>query len=117
MGLRVRGRRFWDAMVEAYEFAPAEVELLAEVARSVDSLEALDRIIRAEGPVVVTEQGSKVHPAQTEARQLRLALGRLLAQLGLPEEEAVASPATIRARNAATTRWTREREKKEVNDG
>ncbi len=48
-----------------------------------------------------------MHPARGELRQHRLALGKLLAQLSLPDEddESLPSPLQARGRNAAAKRW------------
>jgi hypothetical protein len=88
--LQSRGAAFWRRIVGEYELSPTEIELLTEVARSLDVVEALSQ---------VTDLRSLA-----EARQQRLALGRLLAQLQLPSDE-LEAPTVIRARRAAQARW------------
>jgi hypothetical protein len=108
VGLERRGRAFWDHTTARYTLSEAERQMLAEVCRSLDTVEALEAALVAHG---VTVEGSKgqprLHPAVAEIRQQRLALGRLLAQLDLPDEhgEAIASPSQARARKAARARW------------
>ena len=109
-GLGSRGRRFWNRTVAAYALTDAERELLVEACRALDECDALAAVIAEEGFSATGSQGQqRVHPAVTELRQLRLVVGRLLAQLALPEddEDGVPSPATLRGRHAAETRWRR----------
>lgn len=88
VGLQARGRRFWKDTLEAYELTDGELSLLAEVCRTMDTLDELARIVAAEGATTTGSQGQKVvHPAVAEARQQRLALHRLLAALALPDED------------------------------
>ena len=109
VGLDARGRRFWTRTVATYALSPSERELLVEACRALDTCEALQAVVGAEG---ITTAGSKgqprAHPALAELRQARLALARLLAHLALPDDSgsAVASPASIRARRAAQSRWS-----------
>ena len=107
-GLARRGRQFWTKTVAVYSLSDAELELLVEVCRALDQCEDLQAAIATEGITVAGSKGqSRVHPAVAELRQVRLAVGRLIAQLALPDEEgeSVPSPTTLRARNAAGARW------------
>ena len=105
-GLEGRGRRLWDRLLDSYEFAPAEVELLVEVCRTAAAVEELESQVRSDGVVVEGARGGqRVHPALVELRQQRITFGTLLAQLELPDDEAVTSPKTARARKAAQARW------------
>ena len=82
--------------------------LLEECCRTLDDLDALRKAVDAEG---VTVEGSarqpRAHPALVELRQQRVALGRLLSQLALPDDtgEALPSLTEARARRAAEARW------------
>lgn len=109
-GLAARGKAFWTATIAANELSETETELLLEVCRGLDVADALAQVIAEEGVSAVGSKGQRVtHPAVTEARQLAVVLGRLLAQLAIPdaEEETVDSPTTVRARHAAQARWHR----------
>lgn len=109
-GLAPRGRSFWDRTVEDNEPSDTELELLAEVCRSLDLADALRAVVADQGVTALGSTGQiVVHPAVTELRQLRLSIGRLVAQLAIPddEDETVDSPATVRARGAAKARWER----------
>lgn len=95
--LEARGRRFWRRQVKDFQFAAAELELLTEICRTLDLCETLEDIVRAEGATALGHKGQPTaHPAARELRQQRLALGRLLAQLDLPDEDDIPSPASIR---------------------
>lgn len=107
-GLDRRGRQFWTKTVKTFTLSDAELELLVEVCRALDQCEALQSAITVDGITVTGSKGqSRVHPAVAELRQVRLAVGRLIAQLALPDDEgdSVPSPTTLRARNAAGARW------------
>ena len=104
--LHDRGKRFWRRQVKEFRFSDTELELLTEACRTLDLCEALQATIQAEGPLSEGHGGQPVsNPAAREVRQQRLTLGRLLAQLNLPTEDAIPSPTSIRARKAAKSRW------------
>ncbi len=108
--LGARGRRFWQATMRTYDLSGPEQELLAEVCRLLDELDALQAVVDADGLTVTGSTGQvRVHPALNELRQHRLAVGRLLGQLELPDEDeqSVPSPASLRAAKAARARWAR----------
>ena len=111
-GLGARGRRFWREVTSTYELQVDERELLVECCFMLDDLDALRDAVEADGRTVEGSQGqTRQHPALTELRQTRLALGRLVAQLGLPDPDdeegrpAVVSPLSARGRHAARARW------------
>jgi hypothetical protein len=82
------GRRLWRAVLSEYELDEHELALLREAVRTVDTLDRLAEIVKRAGDIVVIgDKGPKVHPALVEARQLKIALARLLAALRLPEGE------------------------------
>ncbi len=107
-GLAVRGRAFWRQAVKEYDFDMAEVQLLTEVARGLDECEVLHGVVEEQGRTVRGSRGQLVaHPALAELRQTRLMLGRLLAQLALPNVDGVSLPSPIQARGrgGAAQRW------------
>jgi len=82
------GRALWNEVLERYELEEHERALLLEMVRTVDTLDRLAAVVERDGVMVpVLPVGEKVHPALTEARQLRLALARLSASLRLPAGE------------------------------
>ncbi len=84
VGLQWSGRRLWQATVDGFELSEHETGLLLQACRTVDSLDALQARLDADGTMVESPQGLKAHPALPELRQQRIALARLLAALGLP---------------------------------
>ncbi|MGB3761830.1 MAG: hypothetical protein WA966_01305 [Ornithinimicrobium sp.] len=103
-----RGSKFRDRALEVYELSETETELLTECSRLIDECERLHCVIEEDGARVSGSQGQpRVHPAIGELRQHRLALGRLLAQLGLPDvdDSSLQTPGQLRAAKAARERW------------
>ncbi len=81
-GTRTGGRRLWHDVLAKYQLEQHELALLREAVRTVDDLDALAAVLASEG--VVTHGQQRVHPALVEARQLRIALARLIGALRLP---------------------------------
>lgn len=113
--LDARGRALWrsvvDGVPEGWEFDDREQALLELAARQSDDLARLEAAIKAAGTFVMGSAGQPVlNPALGEARQARLAIGRLLGQLELPdgEEEKPRSAAGKRGQRAARARWGRQ---------
>lgn len=90
-GLGARGLAFWRRAHRGYDFTASETELLTEVCLALDELEEM----AASGA------------AARDKATARTTLGRLLAQLGLQDEDgqAMPTPGTTRARTAARQRW------------
>jgi Phage terminase, small subunit len=113
-GLGNAGRALWHQIVRAlpddWEFDDREQAILAVACRQRDDIGKLEKVIQARGVMSVGSAGQPVcHPAVAEVRQGRLALGRLLGQLHLPDEEG--EPRTLagkRNQAAAETRWRNE---------
>jgi hypothetical protein len=103
-----------------FDLSSSELELLHEVCRLLDEIDGLRAAIVRDG---VTVQGStgqaRVHPALGEVRQHRLALGRLLTQLSLPDDEGETIPTLtqVRGRKAAKTRWAKDPSREVQNNG
>jgi hypothetical protein len=99
---------FWRHTIKAFELSEVETELLRECCRLLDECESLRDSVDTEGTTVKGSTGQvRVHPALGELRQHRLALGKLLAQLALPDvdETTLRTPTQARASRAAQTRW------------
>ncbi len=103
-----RGRVFWRRTLDDFDLSRVELELLVECCRTIDECESLRTVVELDGPSVAGASGQvRVHPAIGELRSHRLALGRLLAQLDLPDVDGVAlsTPRQAAARSAARARW------------
>lgn len=82
------GRALWRDVLGKYELEEHEQALLREAVRSVDQLDELHAIVKREGAIVDGPGGSpRMHPAAVEARQLRIALARVIAALRLPADD------------------------------
>lgn len=94
-GLKAGGRKLWRSVTDEFELGEHELTILLEAARTVDALEALEKIVRDEGVTNVSPQGVRAHPALVEARQQRVTLAKLVASLRIPlddEQEATRTP-------------------------
>jgi hypothetical protein len=103
-----------------FDLSSSELELLDEVARLLDEIDELRAAIGRDGISVPGSTGqARVHPALGEVRQHRLALGRLLAQLSLPDDENASLPSLtqVRGRKAAKTRWAKDPSREVQNNG
>lgn len=111
-GLKARGRRFWRETVAEHELSRPELALLEEIARTIDDIDLLHAAVRSDGVTTAGSTGQvRAHPALVELRAQRQVLGRLVAQLGLEDEDGtpqLLTPATAKGRKgakAANTRW------------
>lgn len=78
-----RGDLFKKSVLARYELQDHERVLLDEIARTMDDLDALAAHVASAGHTIA----GRVNPALTEARQMRIALARLVAALRLPEDD------------------------------
>lgn len=94
---------------DGWELDERELAVLSLAAHQADDLARLETAIKRDGAMSVGSKGQPVvNPALTEARQARLAIGRLLGQLSLPaEDEEPNTEAGRRDQNAARVRWDR----------
>lgn len=83
-GLQTAGKRLWAVATEQFEWAEHELAILEESCRIRDRIAELDAAVTADGLMIASSQGSRLHPGVAEGRQQRLALARLLATLRIP---------------------------------
>ena len=76
-GLKGRGRRLWESVVEAHELDGAQEVMLEEACRLAVRLDELDRRVAEEG----ADSSAARH-----ARDSAQAMARLIAALRLPDE-------------------------------
>ena len=107
-GTRTGGRRLWHDVLAKYQLEQHELALLREAVRTVDDLDALAAVLASEG--VVTHGQQRVHPALVEARQLRIALARLIEPCGCRPVTRTTRPRvggrSAASGRAACTPWT-----------
>jgi hypothetical protein len=111
-GLGPAGEVLWTLILqelpEGIEYDARELALLERACTCADAIDALDRVVAAEGTTTTGSRGQTVvHPALQESRQQKLVILRLLTALDLPAEDAAETPAQKRARLAAESRWAR----------
>jgi len=111
-GLGPRGKRLWKNVTKDLELGIDEIELLIECCRTLDNCEALEGELRTEPLTATGSRGQPVaHPLRAELRSERLLAARLLAQLGLPDDEGEGGSkwdgltASQRGRMAVRARW------------
>lgn len=97
-GLGLRGLALWTAVADGFELAEHEAAQLEEACRVRDTIGDLRRVVEADGTMIPSSQGSRLHPAIAEIRQQQLALARLLATLSVPglEEDSLPSSPGVR---------------------
>jgi DNA repair protein RadC len=83
-GTGPNGAKLWREILGAYELQQHELALLTEAVRLVDELDRLHEIIAHEELITVGPHGSKVHPAVTAAKELRICLARIVVALRVP---------------------------------
>lgn len=83
-GFLAAGKKLWESSTAEFELADHELALLEEACRVRDRIVQLDGAVKADGLMIASSQGLRLHPAVTEARQQRLTLARLLATLQIP---------------------------------
>lgn len=106
--LGAAGRALWDSLTGEYEFTAPELAVLAAACRQADDVALVEGVIAEDGPVVPGSTGQpRLSAALAEARQGRLALGKLLAQLAVPDvaDDRPMTDRQRKAQRAAQTRW------------
>jgi hypothetical protein len=107
------GRALWRAVADpaVYELRPDELVVLEQCCRSADLIERMETEAVAAGLTTTGSMGQLViNPVVIELRQQKIALARLLFQLGLPDggEHGVGldHARSMLARKAAIARWS-----------
>lgn len=105
-GLDSAGRKLWDAVDSDFDLAGHEAAQLEEACRVRDMIFRLRDQLKADGTMLESSQGMRLHPAIAEIRQHQLALARLLATLHVPGLEEDSLPASSGTRGFYRTRRT-----------
>lgn len=103
-GLRARGKRNWIAVTEKYDLRTDELDILEDICREIDMIDALEKELKDADLIVLGSQGQEVaNPMISELRQHRATKKSLWAALKLPDEAAAAD---INAqRKGGQSRW------------
>lgn len=93
------------ALPDEAEWDERELAILDLARRQADDISDLENVLDIQGPLVTGSTGQeRLNPAFAELRQQRLALGKLLESIRLPDEGMGRVPNAKKAR-AAATRW------------
>lgn len=103
-GLKAPGRRLWTAVSKDFEMAEHEAAQLAEACFVRDRIEQLRRQVDADGLMIGSSQGVRLHPGVAEIRAQQLTMARILATLGVPSLEDDALPPARGVRGTYTMR-------------
>lgn len=82
--LGAAGRKLWESVLSQFDLAEHEAAQLEEACRVRDTIVLLRKRLEADGLMLESSQGLRLHPAVAEVRQQQLALARLLATLEVP---------------------------------
>lgn len=109
--LAAAGRILWERVVDLFDLDEREQALLEVACRQAVDVAALEAVIASDGYIVAGSNGQpRLSMAVAEVRQGRLALGKLLGLLALPDEDDKPMTAASRAgKHAANARWNRTR--------
>lgn len=99
-------RAFMADLPEGWELDQRELSLVEMACRQADDLALLEEAIDRDGAMAIgSTKQIVVHPAVQEARQARLAIGRLLGLVRIPNEDGRGeAESSRRARHAASVR-------------
>jgi phage terminase small subunit len=87
--LKAATRKWWVAVVDAYELEPHHLKLLEAACRCWDRLSEASDALRKDGTYVPDRYGAlKAHPAVAVERDARIAFARLVRELDLEGETA-----------------------------
>ena len=106
--LGAAGAALWRQLHTRLRFEAHELAVLHFAARQADDVRRLEDLLAEQGPVVAGSQGQpRLSPVLAELRQSRLAVGKLLGELRIPDDEnsRPLTPAQRRAKKAAEARW------------
>lgn len=78
------GAALWTFVTAEFDLAEHELAMLSEACHTRDRIEQLRAAVNADGLMLPSSQGARLHPAVAEIRQQQLALARLLASLAVP---------------------------------
>ena len=108
-GIGKRGRAFWIDVQSDLEFDARETDLLVEVCRTLDTIDALAAAVERDGVMLIGSQGQQVlNGAVAELRQQQAAYARLVTQLnidGAEQGETLRTPRAASASATAKRRW------------
>lgn len=104
-GLKVAGKRLWNATTDKYEMREDELVVLKDACAEADLIARMEKELESESLTVKGSMGQLVaHPLVQELRQHRSTLASLLRGLKLPDDEQGEGKHN-QQREAAQSRW------------
>jgi hypothetical protein len=101
-GLAAPGRRLWQRVTEKYVLTATELAILEQICHTADELARLERAARRLRTLDLVVEGStgqlKTHPLFDQLLRQRVVLGKLVEQLGLPDESTLPKPKVVPSR-------------------
>jgi hypothetical protein len=119
-GLEAAGRRLWRQLTAEFVLNPREIDLLERACRQADDVARCEAVVLRDGVEATGSTGQAVvSPYLLEARQGRLAVARLLGQIGLPDEDDIEQRDVLsrRAGRASRARRLRHERSRGLRDG
>lgn len=83
-GIDGAAARLWEKVTTEFHLETNELAVLEELVRVKARIDELDKIAEAEGLVIDSPQGRRVHPAVVESRQARNVFNQLAKTLKFP---------------------------------
>jgi len=109
--LKLRGRALYKELLTIYRLSPGERQILIEVCRCVDYIDAIHRQLAEEGLIVSGDRSHlpRAHPLLQTLHEAQRTLTWLIAELALPMPgEQFGRRRNAHQKAAAETRWTRD---------
>lgn len=109
--LQAHGRTLWEETLEEYGLDPVEIELLHQLCQTVDELALLKSDLAKMGSIVTGHAGQpRANPLLAAIAAHRKLADQLSIALALPlPSEAVGRRRSAQAKQAADSRWKRQR--------
>ena len=98
------GKRLWESVTGEFTLAEHEAAQLGEACFTRDRIDQLRRQVDADGLMISSSQGMRLHPGVAEIRAQALAMARILATLGVPPLAEDVLPASRGVRGIYTAR-------------
>lgn len=116
-GLGKDGRALWRAAVREFQFNAVELELLRQMAKTLDEAAALEAALATQGPTVKGHVGQpRLNPIYAQLTTHRKLLDQLACALALPlEGEAVGRRRSAQAKQAVDSRWRKTKSGSRIN--
>jgi hypothetical protein len=106
-GLGKAGAALWRRMTGQFQFHEGELQILRQVAATVDEIDVMEAALAELGPMIPGSRGQmRLNPLYNQLAVHRTMVDRLTLSLGLPADgEQVGKRRSPQAKQAANSRW------------